>query len=121
MTDTPYTCGRCGASGVKLWRPAGGPYRPADNRCGPCALLAVGTDRLLSRDGTLPGRRHGRTDRIHSPGSTNYVPCMPSESDVWGYTYAPPDVVEWWRALPLVERVRNPVVTPPPLGGRDDA
>lgn len=35
--DAGVKCGKCGATGCRLYRPYGNFYRPLDNLCGPCA------------------------------------------------------------------------------------
>jgi len=66
-------CGKCGTSGVKIYRPYGSFYRLVDNRCNKC---------LSKEDGS-------------------YIPNCPDEDGhIWGYSSIPQDVCDAFFALP---------------------
>ncbi len=90
-----YTCCKCQAHGVKLWRE----YQIFCPKllCASCAAADQGKDISgLRPDGKFPSE-WGHTDQIG-----RYVPAVPCE-DIdgwWGYTSVPSPGVDWWRFLP---------------------
>lgn len=98
-TTTPpnYKCGKCGASGVKLWRPYSSSH--VELLCASCAATDQHIDiSQMKWDGTHYAPRWGnRTDQLGW-----YVPAVPDEEGVsyWGYTSVPDAGVKWWRQLP---------------------
>lgn len=111
QTAEGYKCKRCGASGVKLWRP----YQSFDVEllCVDCACkeadppidpATVGDDgyRMETRkDKKIPG--HPRECTLDW-----YVPAIPSPPVVgfedsaayWGYCAVPQEDIEWWKGIP---------------------
>lgn len=93
-----YSCHKCEAHGVKLWRQ----YQTFKPKllCAQCACKDQDAqfDRM-DENGTFPaGFEGGRTDSIGL-----YVPCIPDEEGAgyWGYAAFPKAGVAWWRQLPL--------------------
>ena len=87
MSDRPYVCSDCGASGVKLWRL----YQTFMNAnrftCRACTVRRTGTDMF-----PLDCDSYGW-----------YVPAVPvgdGTDACWGYSSVPQDRVEWWKGLP---------------------
>lgn len=82
-----YRCGKCGAHGVKLWRPAS-TFAP-ELLCVACAEHSA-CERL-------------ETGRDASDQIGGYVPAVPTEDgrDFWGYTSVPRAGVAWWKGLPM--------------------
>lgn len=66
-------CGKCGARGVRLYRPYGCFRSPADDRCATC----IGT----ATDWAVPL-------------------CMDERGNVYGYSSVPTPVLSWFHALP---------------------
>ena len=97
-TNTPsdYYCRHCGVRGVKLWRE----YQCfiPTLLCGDCALRQENKAGPLTEQGLRVGSEGNTTDQIGF-----YVPCVPNWNNgfYWGYTYAPPEGINWWRRLPL--------------------
>jgi len=84
-----YVCGRCGASGLRLWRQSHVFLDNVDLRCAPCAT-AEQTEQIA------------RYAHFHDPESAtigDLLPARPTpEGDTfWGHTSGD---VEWWYALP---------------------
>ncbi len=68
------TCGQCGITDVRIYRPGGEFYRPKNNRCNGCLT---------------PKQRDW------------YVPILPdSDGTIWGYRSAPEEAVQRFNALP---------------------
>lgn len=70
-------CGKCGARGVRLYRPYSSFRRPEDDRCNACLPTKADTDWKVPL-------------------------CMDADEDgtVWGYSSVPQSVLDWWYALP---------------------
>lgn len=81
-----YTCGDCGAAGVRLWRDYQTVLDAQTLRCRTCAEKHEGR--------TL-------TDECDQIGWS--VPAVPTpDGDTfWGYTSVPLTGVRWWKSLPL--------------------
>lgn len=120
-SETPpkkYTCGACGARGVKLWREYNTFLDRNSLRCGDCACREATANGKhayaveLRSDGS--GRvdiactnPDGTRDRIFGGGDqiSWRVPAVPTEEGdtYWGYTSVPRAGCEWWYRLPLRE------------------
>lgn len=87
-----YTCGDCGARGVRLWREYQTFLNHQTLRCVTCALA--------NQKRTADELRYG--DQIGW-----LVPAVPSEDGeaMWGYTSVPADGVTWWYSLPCAAKV----------------
>lgn len=95
ITPPNYKCGKCGATGVKLWR--GFNSFHVDLLCAKCASKHPTIDiSNLDRDG-MRIENGERTDQIGF-----YVPAVPCESGetYWDYTSVPYEGVMWWQRLP---------------------
>lgn len=89
-----YTCGDCGAHGVRLWRDFQTAMVAQALRCAACAEQH---------------QRKGRGPAWRSPYSLGQgdqigwlVPAVPTVegNTFWGYTSVPPEGVAWWKRLP---------------------
>lgn len=101
-----YTCGTCGAHGVKLWRDYNTFLEAQSLYCARC-----GHDRYPDDD--IPpvsewDQRTGRHQCLSIPGMTTdqikfLVPAVPTKDNdtFWGYTSVPDDGCKWWDSLPL--------------------
>lgn len=87
-TPHGYSCGKCGVSGVRLYRRYQTVLDYQDLFCTACALVDQHRDR--------PDNEYG-----HSIGWL--VAAVPTEDGYtyWGYTSVPQPGVEWWDALPV--------------------
>lgn len=93
-----YKCGKCGATGIKLWRE----YMTVNPRL-LCAVCASEEENENIADIDSKGIRTGKYDRTDQ--ISGYVPAVPDEEGVgyWGYTSVPPEGVNWWKALPTLK------------------
>jgi hypothetical protein len=98
-----YTCARCPAAGVKLWRQSHTFADCVELLCVDCACQDEGVDAAtVGEDGRrrlkMYGHYCGRTDQIGG-----LVPAVPTEKGAtyWGYTSVPQDRCDWWDRLPL--------------------
>lgn len=89
-----YTCSKCKAQGVKLWRQYQTVVDAQELLCAACAApgVEVDADGRAEREGDAGFR----TDQIGSW----LVPAVPVGDTFWGYTSVPSQDVEWWRKLP---------------------
>jgi hypothetical protein len=72
--NKPISCGKCGAKGVKIYRPYGFFYRPEDNRCNNC---------------------------VTESERNFYVPCVKdSDGMIWGYGAVSPEASEQFYNTP---------------------
>lgn len=96
-TPDDYKCGKCGATGCKLW---------TENDlmtknlllCAKCATSEQNENiDDIASDGTHDKGRGNRTDFIGS-----YIPAVPREdgNGYWTYIACPRAGGEWWRRLP---------------------
>lgn len=89
----PYTCARCGARGVRIFRPGGTFFRPADLRCAECVVLGSGAD----------PRSEVAAHRRTPVQLCGYVAAVPSPDGLpWGITSIPPADLAAWLALPVL-------------------
>lgn len=91
-----YKCSRCGASGIKLWRPWG---YPAPLCCARC---------MGAHDFDGSGRRpfdYGTSDQCDDDEEGAMIPAVPAEVDgsFWSYHEVPEERVRWWRAMPTYD------------------
>jgi hypothetical protein len=100
-----YACSKCGAAGVKLWRPYSSSH--VELHCARCACTAQGKpyDQMDAAGTLLDGVDGVRRDQIGW-----LVPAVPDErpdaqhrfaGNWWGYTSVPDEDVAWWKTLPL--------------------
>ena len=98
-----YTCGNCGAGGVRLYRKIGD-FSPK-LKCVNCVAQALGTDLSeMDEEGcfedTNPLNRREKTNEIG-----NFIPAKPhfngSGKGFYPCNSAPEQVDEWWINLPL--------------------
>lgn len=84
-----YVCGRCGASGLRLWRQSHVFLSSVDLRCATCATTEQAEQIAAYAD----------CHEQHNPEIGDMVPARPTpEGDTfWGHTSGD---VEWWYALP---------------------
>ena len=96
-TPPDYTCSRCGAHGVKLWRQYNTFASHIELMCGECALADQHENGPIDDDGTRAFVGVRRIDQIGW-----MVPAIPTaEGDTyWGYSSVPTAGREWWRRLP---------------------
>lgn len=97
-----YVCGKCGATGVKLWRPYNTFPEPQDLTCAVCSAQEEGKDiGDIDESGCHNSEMGGHTDQIGWR-----VPAIPTEEmdNYWGYTSVPGPGVEWWRKLPTLPK-----------------
>jgi len=94
-TPPDYKCGKCGATGCKLWRPSH-TFAPVLACCDCAAAITGESVSGIDAKGKSESK-HGRTDQIGG-----YVPAVPDEecAGYWGYTSVPPEACAWWWALP---------------------
>ena len=92
-----YTCAKCGAKNVKLWRE----YQTFQPQllCVHCASVdqdKTNVPNVIDKDG-LHTSSFGSTDQIGW-----YIPAVPDEKGVgfWGYASVPGAGLAWWRQLP---------------------
>ena len=101
-----YKCGKCGVSGVKLWRDYQTFLEHQRLLCSDCAVKDQEEDYVVGADGKHADyvtdgdgkRTHcGRSDQI-----AWLVPAVPTEEGdtFWGYTSAPQPGCDWWGRLP---------------------
>lgn len=89
-----YTCQKCKAKGLKLWR---GVHNCGDDDgnellCASC--LAPGLE--VSEKGKAKDESVGfETDQIRG-----WLPAVPVDDTYWGYSSVPSQDVEWWKGLP---------------------
>lgn len=84
-----YTCSKCGAKGVKLWRDYNILLDHQELTCYACTPGKDDPDDIRG-----PGVHTSigwKVAAIPTPGNTSF----------WGYTSAPEEGVAWWKALPL--------------------
>lgn len=90
-----YKCGKCGVSGIRLWREAA-TFSP-DIFCATCGCEWEKVKPEFDENGKLPG--------LCGPGDHlgNLVPAVPDEEGLgyWGYTSVPKEGCDWWYALPI--------------------
>ena len=87
-----YTCGKCKASGLKLWR---GVHGCSDDEghellCAKCLDPKADVDEQGTADS-----EYGRTDQI-----AGWLPAVPTGDTFWGYSSVPTADLRWWVALP---------------------
>jgi hypothetical protein len=87
-----YTCDKCDAKGLKLWR---GVHGCADKNghellCAKCLAPTVKVD-----DAGKAESEYGRTDQV-----AGWLPAVPTGDTFWGYTSVPTADLRWWLALP---------------------
>jgi hypothetical protein len=104
-----YTCDKCNAVGVKLWRGVHGAMDDHGYKllCAKC----VAPGEKVSDDGrcqepdykskdaygnTIPGMM---TDQIHG-----WLPAVPVGDTFWGYGSVPSQDIEWWVGLPTYQK-----------------
>lgn len=100
VTPPNYVCGKCGASGVKLWRDYQTFLEHQSLLCATCAAKEQKKDISdIDKDGLRNSGHGSRTDQIGWR-----VPAVPTEENdtYWGYTSVPPAGCEWWRKLPTL-------------------
>lgn len=84
MSDS---CMKCGAHGVRLYRPYGEFFRPTRIRCAPCARAAS----------------PNRSDKDSVTEIGWFVPLIRCETgEPWGYTSVPEADLAAWMELPEV-------------------
>ena len=83
-----YTCAKCGAKGVKLWRDYQTCLDSQTLTCRSCSLAKSGKN----------------ADDLRGDQIGWLVPAVPTAdgSTFWGYSSVPSAAVKWWRALPEV-------------------
>jgi hypothetical protein len=98
-----YTCGTCGAAGVKLWRDV---HDASRGWCAPCGCAHAGVVGMVDGDGLIESEISGRTDQLYSSKTGhNLLPWVPdADGTTWGYTSVPAVGVAWWRSLPTAVR-----------------
>lgn len=94
-----YKCGKCGATGCKLWREYQTFLSHQNLLCARCAAKSQKKD-ISGID--AQGKRTtewGETDQIGW-----YVPAIPTEENdtFWGYTSVPKAGCDWWDNLPTL-------------------
>lgn len=98
-TDTPsnYVCGKCDATGVKLWRDVVFCVDQVDLRCVSC--MGRGE---VDEGGYFKDSEYGKTDQCTIEELGSMLPAVPTEEEdsYWGYTSIPTAGVAWWRNLP---------------------
>lgn len=87
-----YTCSKCKATGVKLWRDYQTCADAQELLCAKCAAPDV----VVDEDGLAELKDFGKSDQIASWK----VPAIPTGDTYWGYSSVPSQDVEWWRKLP---------------------
>lgn len=108
-TETPpsYKCGKCQATGCKLWRDYQTFLEHQSLLCATCAGQEQGKNVSdIDADG-MRSSHYNRTDQIGWR-----IPAVPTEENdtFWGYTSVPEAGCEWWRRLPtLSEQARRAV------------
>ena len=92
-----YKCKFCGLAGHKLWRDYNTFVEYNELKCAKCAMERAGKEGIIDKDGFRDGGLDMRTDQIGW-----FVPAVltPDGDSFWGYTSAPPEAVDKWRALP---------------------
>lgn len=90
-----YRCGKCGSSGLKLWRGVHGCKSKDGHELLCAACLAPGL--VVDEKGKArePGRRGVYSDQVGG-----WLPAVPVGDTYWGYTSVPTADVRWWTALP---------------------
>lgn len=81
------SCGECGATGVRLFRPYSEFFRAGRVRCGPCAR-------------TEPLGQYGGNDDTEIGWYVPLIQC--DDGDYWGYTSIPEAALAAWKQLPEV-------------------
>lgn len=87
-----YTCSKCKAQGIKLWRQYQTCADAQELVCAKCGC----PDKIVDEDGRVERDDFGKTDQIGSW----LVPAVPVGDTYWGYSSVPSQDVEWWRKLP---------------------
>lgn len=95
-----YTCGSCGAHGVKLWREYQTFVDYQHLYCAKCAVAKDGRGGEVDEHGKWcapDAKSQFKTDQIGWR-----VPAVPTVDGktFWGYTSVPRDGVAWWKRLP---------------------
>lgn len=106
-----YACGKCGASGVKLWRASHAPYDDLELRCARCALEEAECGHGVSE--LDEWGRHVCHPAVPTDRIGGLVPAVPTEDGgtFWGYTSVPAAGCVWWWRLPLVPAPRALTIT----------
>ena len=104
VATAAYSCGKCGATGCKLWRQYQTFLDHQSLFCATCALRDQQSDGPVDANGL----REWRPDPDVAPSLTDtigcLVPAIPTWDGLtfWGYTSVPKEAVAWWRALPTI-------------------
>lgn len=115
-SDVPsdYKCSKCGAHGVKLWRPYN-TFCP-ELLCAGCAVADAGDENVEKLETMGPDGYMDWFDKDgHYMGPSceiNWnVPAIPDEEGLgyWGYTSVPDAGCLWWDSLPNNEYERRGV------------
>ncbi len=100
-----YKCGKCGATGCKLWREYQTFLEHQTLLCANCAAKDQKKDISdIDAEGryTLDPKTFGRAQKSDQIGW--YVPAVPTEENdsYWGYTSVPQAGCDWWDRLPTL-------------------
>ncbi len=102
-TPPEYKCGKCGRTGVKLWRLYSVFLDHQELTCCDCSGDKEGVDTtFVTQEGQIR-RKYEGIDLGMSDQIGNLIPAVPTqEGDTfWGYTAVPVAGCTWWRQLPL--------------------
>ena len=100
-----YSCDKCGATGVKLWRIK---YQTNPLFCVHCLCEVTGLDiNLVDEKGSFPDQDHDASpgERTENIGiDPRYRPAIPTREcdNFYGSGWEPEIACDWWRRLPLL-------------------
>lgn len=92
-----YTCEKCGAHGVKLWREYNTFLSSQHYTCAKCSFE-------VQEKPVMPVDEYGQYEGKYGPSDQIgwLVPAIPTEDETtfWGYSSVPQEGCEWWYRLP---------------------
>lgn len=97
-----YKCSECGKKGCKLWRQYNTFLDCINLLCANCAMVNQDRNCKIDDDGYFID-----SFGMYSCVINSLVPAIPTEdnSTFWGYTSVPEDGVNWWKNLPLDDKL----------------
>jgi hypothetical protein len=99
-----YTCSKCKAKGVKLWRGVHGCADDDGNKllCASCLAPGEKVDEKGKWQSPPYKDKDGKElfDGHYIDQVKSWLPAVPVDDTYWGYSSVPSQDVEWWESLP---------------------
>lgn len=95
-TPKGYTCGTCGANGVRLYREYNTFLEQQSLRCRACVIVETGGP-YYNGDSSYARPHEHQLGQSHT-----LILAVPTEDGetFWGYTSIPGAGIDWWNRLP---------------------